>query len=186
MKLNHYYKSFKSKFYNVTILWYFTNSTPKITRIYLQEKSELSKLGTLSNLKEYTCNIVDDLMFNMIEFFKGIDVKFNLDIIDIDLCSDFQKQVLLAEYNIPRGYISTYKRIATFIGNPKGSRAVGNALANNPFPLIIPCHRAVKSNGELGGFQGGLKMKQELLQLEGIKFDKKNRVISKNIYIINF
>lgn len=100
MKLNHYYKSFKLKFYNVTILWYFTNSTPKITRIYLQEKSELPKLGTLSNLKEYTCNIVDDLMFNMIEFFKGIAIKFNLDIIDIDLCSDFQKQVLLAEYNI--------------------------------------------------------------------------------------
>jgi len=120
-------------------------------------------------------------MFNMIEFFKGIAIKFNLDIIDIDLCSDFQKQVLLAEYNIPRVYISTYKRIATFIGNPKGSRAVGNALANNPSPLIIPCHRAVKSNGE----QGGLKMKQELLQLEGIKFDKKNRVISK-IYIISF
>jgi len=182
MKLNHYYKSFKLKFCNVTILWYFSDSTPKITRIYLQEKSELSKLGTLSNLKEYTCNIVDGLMFNIAEFFKGIDVKFNLDLVDIDLCSDFQKQVLLAEYNIPRGYISTYKRIATSIGNPKGSRAVGNALANNPFPLIIPCHRAVKSNGELGGFQGGLKMKQELLQLEGIKFNKKNRVISKNIY----
>jgi methylated-DNA-[protein]-cysteine S-methyltransferase len=182
VKLNHFYKSFKSKFCNITIFWYFTNTTPKITRIYLKEKSELSKLGILNNLKKYTCNMVDDLTSDMIEFFNGIAVKFNLDTIDINLCPDFQKQVLLAEYNIPRGYVSTYKRIATFLGYLKGSRAVGNALANNPFPLIIPCHRAVKSNGELGGYQGGIKMKKVLLQLEGIKFDEENRVISKNIY----
>jgi len=66
------------------------------------------------------------------------------------------------------GYVSTYSRIAKSIGVPKGARAVGNALANNPFPLIIPCHRVIRSDGRLGGFGGGLEMKKKLLENEGI------------------
>jgi len=59
---------------------------------------------------------------------------------------------------------------------------VGNALAKNPFPIIIPCHRAIKTNGDLGGFQGGVKMKRALLEQEGIKFSNQGKVIIKKIY----
>ncbi len=116
------------------------------------------------------------------KFLKGEDVKFDLQLIDFDQCTEIQKRVLLAEYRIPRGYISTYKRIAIEIGIPKGARAVGNALAKNPFPIIIPCHRAIKSNGELGGFQGGLDMKRSLLKMEELEFSSDGKVITDRIY----
>jgi methylated-DNA-[protein]-cysteine S-methyltransferase len=80
------------------------------------------------------------------------------------------------EYSIPRGKISTYARIAAALGMPRGARAVGYSLANNPFPLVIPCHRAVRSDGTLGGFQGGLSMKRALLECEGIPFTVSGRV----------
>jgi O-6-methylguanine DNA methyltransferase len=59
---------------------------------------------------------------------------------------------------------------------PRAARAVGTALARNPFPLIIPCHRVVRSDGMLGGFGGGLKMKKALLEMEGVAFDRSGRV----------
>ena len=65
---------------------------------------------------------------------------------------------------------------------PNSARAVGGALARNPFPIIIPCHRAIKSNGELSGFRGGLKMKRALLELEGVEFSQDGRVITNRIY----
>ena len=63
-----------------------------------------------------------------------------------------------------------------YLGKSNGARAVGNALANNPFPLIVPCHRAIRSDRHLGGYQGGLEMKRALLETEGIAFDKAGRV----------
>ncbi len=84
-----------------------------------------------------------------------------------DLCSVFQQQVLRAVSAIPRGKVRTYQFIAKQIGKPKAARAVGRALATNPFPLIIPCHRVIRSDGKLGGYQGGLKMKKALLRKEG-------------------
>jgi methylated-DNA-[protein]-cysteine S-methyltransferase len=83
---------------------------------------------------------------------------------------------LRAEHGIPRGSVSTYQLIAAHLGRPKGGRAVGNALANNPFPIIIPCHRAFRSDRSLGGYQGGLAMKRALLEKEGIGFDRTGRV----------
>ena len=106
--------------------------------------------------------------FSIQRFLTGVDIRFNLDRLRLDQCTPFQQKVLQAEYGIPRGKISTYKRIAKHIGNPKAARAEGNALGSNPFPLVIPCHRAVRSDGTLGGYLGGLEMKQELLRMEGV------------------
>jgi methylated-DNA-[protein]-cysteine S-methyltransferase len=83
---------------------------------------------------------------------------------------------LRAEHGIPRGQVSTYQLLAAFIGRPKAARSVGTALATNPFPIIIPCHRAVRSDRSLGGFQGGLLMKRAWLEQEGIGFDTSGRV----------
>ena len=68
------------------------------------------------------------------------------------------------------------------IGTPNGARAVGNALANNPFPLVIPCHRVIKSDGGLGGFGGGLQMKKYLLENEGINFSEDWNLINPKFY----
>jgi methylated-DNA-[protein]-cysteine S-methyltransferase len=62
------------------------------------------------------------------------------------------------------------------VGRPRGARAVGNALATNPFPIIIPCHCAIRTDLTIGGYQGGKRMKQTLLKMEGIDFDKTGHV----------
>ena len=89
--------------------------------------------------------------------------------IDISQLTDFQRQVLFAALQIPRGQIRTYMDIARQIGKPKAARAVGQALGHNPVPIVIPCHRVVASDGSLGGYSGGggLETKAKLLQLEG-------------------
>ncbi len=88
----------------------------------------------------------------------------------------------MAEYGIPRGSVSTYGRMAAHLGIPGGARAVGNALATNPFPIVIPCHRAIRSDGTLGGYQGGLAMKRILLEQEGVVIDDRGRVRSTKLY----
>lgn len=69
---------------------------------------------------------------------------------------------------IPHGETASYKQLAERIGRPLAVRAVGAANGQNPVPVIVPCHRVIGANGTLTGFRGGLQMKQELLQLEGI------------------
>lgn len=107
---------------------------------------------------------------------EGRPVSFDFDMFDFDSCSEFQRKVLMAEYAIPLGKVSTYGRIAKHIGCPGAARAVGTALATNPFPLVIPCHRAVRADGDIGKYQGGVEMKRTLLQREGVKFISDARV----------
>ncbi|MCD4700660.1 MAG: MGMT family protein [Candidatus Aegiribacteria sp.] len=104
--------------------------------------------------------------------------KFNIRILDFSVCSVFQRKVLMEERNISRGEVRSYGWLADRIGKPGTARAVGNALASNPFPLVIPCHRAVRSDGRIGGFQGGPAMKRDLLEMEGIFFNPSGRVQS--------
>ncbi|MDD5617995.1 MAG: MGMT family protein [Candidatus Omnitrophica bacterium] len=80
--------------------------------------------------------------------------------------SEFQKKVYRAVLAIPLGQTRSYKWLAKKIGEPKAARAVGTALKNNPFTVIIPCHRVINSNGSLGGYSKGLKKKKYLLKLE--------------------
>ena len=78
----------------------------------------------------------------------------------------FQKKVWSALVKIPYGRTRSYKEIAQSIGRPRAFRAVGNANGRNPIPLIVPCHRVVESDGGLGGFGYGVKVKKKLLDFE--------------------
>lgn len=78
----------------------------------------------------------------------------------------FQKKVWSALTGIPYGQTQSYQEIAKSIGHPKAFRAVGNANGQNSIPLIVPCHRVIESNGGLGGFGHGIKVKKRLLGLE--------------------
>lgn len=82
----------------------------------------------------------------------------------------FRERVLEKVSEIPSGKVATYRQIACAVGKPDGSRAVGNALANNPNPVKIPCHRVIKSDGRLGGYSGPEK-KEKLLEEEGIEVE---------------
>ena len=85
--------------------------------------------------------------------------------------TEFQIKVWKELSKIPKGEVRTYKQIAKSIGKPKSSRAVANACAKNPYPIVIPCHRVIRSDGTIGGYsgQGGVKLKKELLKKEGVR-----------------
>ena len=81
---------------------------------------------------------------------------------------NFNQKVWALTSRIPAGKVATYGQLAWALGNPRASRAVGNALNRNPYAPAVPCHRVVGSTGALTGFAGGLDMKRQLLSREGI------------------
>jgi methylated-DNA-[protein]-cysteine S-methyltransferase len=88
--------------------------------------------------------------------------------IDLSLAaSPFQQKVLRKLQEIPRGAVVSYQALGTAAGAPKGARAVGNAMHNNPVPIYVPCHRVIASDGGLGGYGGGAGRKLQLLRSEG-------------------
>ena len=178
MNESFHYSDIDCRFGVIGIIWK-EIPTLKVQRIILQDPNARAQNVFLKHRK-LVHQKIKNLMDIIATFLQGETVNFNNDLLELDLCSEFQKKVLLAEYGIPRGSVSTYSRIAKFIGSPKAARAVGNALANNPFSIVIPCHRAVRSDGSLGGYQGGLVMKRELLEMEGVKI-MNNRVDLKKI-----
>ncbi len=153
-----YYKIVDSIIGTIFIQWSFDNK-PIIKRILLGFKK------IKGNIK--TCNEIENVAYLFQNYFKGEKVIFPINLLDFSFLTYFEKKVLLATYKIPYGEVRTYKHIAKLVGNPNASRAVGNALRKNPFPIIIPCHRVIKSDGSLGGFFSGLDIKKRLLDIEG-------------------
>jgi len=97
-------------------------------------------------------------------------------LVDWGMFAGFQGKVYEAVRRIPRGKVSSYGDIARHAGSPQAARAVGHAMAVNPFPLLIPCHRVVRADGSLGGFAAGLSIKERLLKLEGVMMNADSRI----------
>ncbi|MDW8102839.1 MAG: methylated-DNA--[protein]-cysteine S-methyltransferase [Anaerolineae bacterium] len=100
-------------------------------------------------------------------YFKGERVNFNFPL-DLRTGTAFQKKVWEEVRSIPWGQTRTYGEVAARVGKPGAARAVGQALARNPLPIIIPCHRVIGASGNLTGFSGGIELKKKLLALERI------------------
>jgi len=100
------------------------------------------------------------------EYFAGRRQRFELPI-DWSLARGFARRVLRATADVPYGNATTYTEIAGRAGSPLAVRAAGNALAANPVPIVVPCHRVLRVGGGLGGYAGGLERKRFLLELEG-------------------
>ena len=169
----------------VVIFWRPAAHVSRIVRVLLSRpglSAESASSGLFPGASLSSCPELDREADAVAAFLEGEDVTFSLEWVDLDSCSPFQRNVLRAEHKIPRGMLSTYQLIARRLGKPGGARAVGSALANNPFPIIVPCHRAVRSDGFPGGYQGGAAMKRSLLEKEGIAFDIKGRVIAPRFY----
>jgi methylated-DNA-[protein]-cysteine S-methyltransferase len=101
------------------------------------------------------------------EYFGGRRAKFDVPL-DWGAMAPFQRAVLEATAAVPFGHLDTYGGIARKIGKPGATRAVGNALGRNPIPVIVPCHRVIRSDATIGGYTGGLEIKQHLLSHEGV------------------
>ena len=95
--------------------------------------------------------------------------------------TQFEKDVLVATFGIPKGKISTYKRIAEKIGRPKSYRAVGNALHKNPLSPVVPCHRVVSSDGSFSGPKKGAESRRNMVAKEGVPINKGKVKISNEI-----
>jgi methylated-DNA-[protein]-cysteine S-methyltransferase len=101
------------------------------------------------------------------EYFSGRRTEFGL-ALDWALIRGFHRDALEVTAGIPFGRVSTYTEVAALAGSPHAHRAAGNALATNPIPIVIPCHRVLRRDGSLGGYGGGLDVKRWLLGLEGV------------------
>ena len=157
----------------------FISSTSNIMKFYQSTlKNDLgfvtitfSKEGLHTlNLNENKENILFELSKNnkyltqLNEYFAGKRKQFDLPLVLIG--TPFQTKVWDYIQHIPYGETQTYNEVAHGIGHPRSSRAVGNALHVNPIPIVVPCHRVIRSDGGLGGFGLGIDVKQKLLDFE--------------------
>ena len=140
-------------------------------------KEKYEKEGELAiNKKSKQLN---NVLKEMNNYFNEKNYRFSLEYLNLDKLKPFQRAVLEAEFNTEKGTVNTYKDIAKAVNSPKAYRAVGTALAKNPFPIIIPCHRTVKADRTIGGFSGfagGLESKKTLLELDGLMIQGKKVV----------
>ncbi len=118
-------------------------------------------------LSEAEAGRFGDLPERIRDYLKGKRVSFP-DKLDLSWARPFERSVWEVDRSIPYGETRTYSWVASRLGMPKAARAVGQALAKNPLPIIIPCHRVICSNGDLGGFSGGRDWKRRLLEIETV------------------
>jgi methylated-DNA-[protein]-cysteine S-methyltransferase len=111
---------------------------------------------------------LDDARRALERYFAGKRFDFDL-AVDLSALPDFHRRVLDATARIRAGRVASYTEMAARAGSPRGARAAGNALHNNPVAIVVPCHRVVRSDGSLGGYGGGLPVKEWLLEHEGAR-----------------
>jgi len=162
-----------SRFGEVSLLWREDESGLLVVEILLpNRRTRLHR----TRAQPFPPRPIGRLCQALSNYLEGKDIELPTDLLDWGGCSPFQRSVLVAERTIPRGYVASYSELAAHVGRPKAARAAGTALARNPFPIIVPCHRTVRTDGSLGGFGGGLPMKRALLEMEGVAFDRLGRV----------
>ncbi|MCD6167706.1 MAG: MGMT family protein [Caldisericia bacterium] len=148
--------------------------------IYSRKKELIERVKILNKeVEEETSNsFVKEIVIDVFYGRKELDLK----ILNLSYLTDFQRKVLIKTKDIPRGKVSTYKKLSEKVGVREGARAVGNVMKFNPFPILIPCHRVIKSNREIGEYGGGKKLKRKLLIFEGVGFENKWKVL--NEYVV--
>ena len=142
-----------------------------LAAITLPVSTEAQALGQLPEPRETTAGLepgldVPALLAKLRSYFEGGQVAFD-EPLDPTMGTEFQRRVWKLTREIPRGQTRTYGQLARMAGSPGAARAVGQAMAHNPWPIIVPCHRVVGSDGSLTGFGGGVEMKRRMLQMEG-------------------
>ena len=161
--------------FNTSLGWVGILGSPKgLRRLVLPQSSQEQALRLLcepalkqhhQSLGEAEASYFGDLPDRIRDYLSGEAVSFP-DRLDLSWASLFQRSVWKVDQSIPYGETRTYHWVAEKLGMPKAARAVGQALARNPLPIIIPCHRVIYSDGNLGGFSSGQDWKRRLLEIE--------------------
>jgi methylated-DNA-[protein]-cysteine S-methyltransferase len=135
-------------------------------RIYIGSSAE-EFFNDYTNLSRASHPHINQLEQSLSSYFSSkTDIEFPLELLYFETFSKFERSVLLVLKNLSLGQVVSYGQLAEMSGHPKAFRAVGSVMNKNPFPLIIPCHRVIRSNGEIGEFALGKEMKKHLLQHE--------------------
>ena len=144
-----------------------------VIRTTLPEPDEFSALLRMEETEigpdtEEVDEFVESVMDMIASYCAGAPVDLTSLSVDYSGATEFTREVREACRTIPRGEVRTYRWLAEQAGNPAASRAAGRAMATNPVPLLVPCHRVVGSNGNLTGFGGssGIRLKERLLRME--------------------
>lgn len=141
-----------------------------VVRVAFPEENGDAVLGELSD--EFSADVsagtLDHERQELQEYFDGRLRDFDVPV-DLGLAPGFSRRVLEATARIPYGSVSTYGDVAANAGSRRAARAAGNALKGNPVPIIVPCHRVIRSGGDLGGYAGREDRKAFLLSLEGAR-----------------
>ncbi len=145
-----------------------------LTRIYINgfglSKSEMGK---------YFIKADNFFIKELEDYFAGRLKKFNQPY-KFTVGTEFQKRIWPVLADIKYGEVISYKQLAILTGNIAAVRAAGGALSKNPLPIIVPCHRIIRSDGYIGGFTGGVDIKEKLLRIEGVDISNiKKRYIEK-------
>jgi methylated-DNA-[protein]-cysteine S-methyltransferase len=176
------YEQIPSDFGAIGLVWFLVDrgADPLVRRILLPVEGVETKaliMALFPGAVDRSASVIASVSRRIRRFLQGEAVDFSLNALDMNACGAFQQRVLSLDFQIPRGRVSTYGALAGRLGHPRAARAVGTALARNPFPLVIPCHRVILADGTMGGFGGGLKMKRALLEMEGVRFDSYGKII---------
>ncbi len=147
----------------VRLVWKMAENRPRIIRILLSRPMETGSSGQTTPLypaaQSASCVEIETICAAIVGRLEGdrqeVGMEMGMEMADLSACSLFQHSVLQAVRPIPFGMVSSYHQIADLTGNKKAARAVGQALAANPFPLLIPCHRVICANGRTGAYRVG-------------------------------
>ncbi|MCI0688636.1 MAG: methylated-DNA--[protein]-cysteine S-methyltransferase [Sporichthyaceae bacterium] len=137
-----------------------------LARVYLP--SERRPAGVPATGAIEPSGPVAAVLSELTDYFTGVRTAFRVPI-DWSVVNGFRAEVLKSLYDrIGWGQVTTYGELATAVGAPDAARAVGEVMASNPIPIVVPCHRVLASRGAIGGFGGGIELKRALLALEGV------------------
>ncbi|MBE0448196.1 MAG: methylated-DNA--[protein]-cysteine S-methyltransferase [Actinobacteria bacterium] len=138
--------------------------------IALPQQDDVQLIGEIDRrfgACKYNQNLDNTLSLTLERYFRGERVHFDIQV-DYGLATKFEKEVYEHLRGIPYGETSSYRALAERCGRPGAARAVGNAMAKNPVPIIIPCHRVLRSDRSIGGWSGLPGWKERLLRIEGM------------------
>jgi len=180
----HFYHFVRTRLGKAAIVWSGGGKTFRIVRIFLPAPDaallwEIRKLFPGAAAK--SSSAVAALAGRLQAFMAGKPVSFETAALDMSRVPPYHRRVLAALAAIPRGNVMSYGGVASKTGAPGGARAAGQGCGKNPFPVVYPCHRVIRADGSLGGFGGGLALKRALLEMEGVKFDAKGKVLPEYI-----
>jgi methylated-DNA-[protein]-cysteine S-methyltransferase len=159
-------------------VWEEAGKQIRLARIYLPGRGKMIKriLRDFPAVGKKPRKISGGLDHLIVDLYLGKERRVDLSFLNLSMLTEFSTRVLKETLGIPRGKVCTYSGLAVRAGFSRAARAVGSALARNPFPLVIPCHRVIRADGSPGRFGGGADMKKRLLDREGILFDAGGRV----------